>query len=258
MKKLLGIIVLGLLLSGNVYANMNGSYLFSESFYTDCDIITKNDLTTFQNIVFVKKNIIIGSDRRNGNQQELFKTFAFNAKFFKGKDITIQVNSEFLTKNKAKEQALKYAKMVGQLPIFSRENIRTLTIHKGHFNWGAGNKNILIYTDWKDVASSSGKCEEEALLHESGHASLDWAWGGSVKSSEWKKAAKADNKFISKYASQYPRREDVAETINWWVAVRCKPDTISKSNYKKIIETIPNRLKYLDGLNYETYPLVCK
>ena len=68
----------------------------------------------------------------------------------------------------------------------------------------------------------------------------------------------ADNKFISKYAKDYPHREDVAETINWWIAVRCKPDRISKSTYKKIIEGIPNRLKYLDEQNYDTYPLVCK
>ena len=96
------------------------------------------------------------------------------------------------------------------------------------------------------------------MIHESGHVSLDWTWGGSVISFKWKKAAKADNKFISKYAKQYPGREDVAETINWWIAVRCKPDTISKSNYKKILETIPNRLKYLDNQNYDTFPLTCK
>ena len=63
---------------------------------------------------------------------------------------------------------------------------------------------------------------------------------------------------LSKYAKQYPDREDIAETINWWIAVRCKVDRISKSNYKKIIEAIPNRLKYLDEKNYDTYPLVCK
>ena len=29
------------------------------------------------------------------------------------------------------------------------------------------------------------------MVHEGGHVSLDWAYGGSVKSSKWKKAAKA-------------------------------------------------------------------
>ena len=147
--------------------------------------------------------------------------------------------------------------MVGQLPNFLRtKNLKTITIHKGNYLWSGGNNDILIHTggyspDWIE-------CEEEVIIHEGGHVSLDWAWGGSVKSSKWKKAAKADNKFISKYAKEVPKREDVAETINWWIAVRCKPDTISESNYKKILEAIPNRLKYLDEQNYDTYPLVCK
>ena len=96
------------------------------------------------------------------------------------------------------------------------------------------------------------------IIQEAGHISLDWFWGGSVKSSKWKAAQKADNKFISKYARDIPKAEDVAETIVWWVAARCKTDRISESNYKKILEAIPNRLKYLDEQNYDTYPMVCK
>ena len=96
------------------------------------------------------------------------------------------------------------------------------------------------------------------MIHEAGHASLDWDWGGSLEYYPWYIAAKADGKFISKYAKDYPNREDVAETINWWIAVRCKPNKISKSNYKKIIEGIPNRLEYIDKQNYDLYPMVCK
>ncbi len=74
-----------------------------------------------------------------------------------------------------------------------------------------------------------------------------------------KKAAKADNKFITQYAKNFPNREDVADTITWWIAVRCKADNILyKSRYEKVIEGIPNRLKYFDEQNYDTYPLVCK
>ena len=52
MKKILGIIALGLLLGGS--ANADG-YLFSEALFTDGDIITEKDPTTFENIVFIKK-----------------------------------------------------------------------------------------------------------------------------------------------------------------------------------------------------------
>ena len=80
---------------------------------------------------------------------------------------------------------------------------------------------------------------------------------GLGNESEWKVAQIADKKFISKYAKEEPWAEDIAETILWWITVRCQPDRISKKNYKKILEAIPNRLKYFDEKNYDTYPLVC-
>ena len=254
MKKLLEILVLGLVISFNAEA---ASYVFEDNLYTDGDIITKKDPTTFQNLVFIEEKNIKFWDRRkattSGWDESNFKVFIFKATFEKGQDVAIRVNAEFKTKDKAEKQALKYGKIVGQLPNFLRKNLKTITVHKGNYDWGGGNKDILMHID-----KNYGVCEEEVMIHESGHTSLDWNWGGSVKSSKWKKAAKADNKFISRYAKEFTEREDVAETINWWIAVRCKPGTISESNYKKILDGIPNRLKYLDEQNYDTYPLVCK
>ena len=173
------------------------------------------------------------------------------------RDITIRVNAEFETENKAKEQAIKYAKIIGQLPNFlTTKNLKTLTIHKGNEDWGGGNNDILIHASNGDYIKSS--FEEEVAIHEAAHATLDPQWHGSIKRSKWNKAMKADNKFVSPYAKRFPTREDIAETINWWIAVRCKSDRISKLTYEKIILGIPNRLKYLDEQNYDTYPLVCK
>ena len=73
MKKLLGILVLGLVVSFNVEA---ASYLFKDNLYTDCDILTKKDPTTFQNISFVKEKKIKGWDKRketsSGWKESLF------------------------------------------------------------------------------------------------------------------------------------------------------------------------------------------
>ena len=249
----------------------------------DPDILTKEDPTTFQNIVFVKEKKIKGWDARtvkemctakrlkltnvcSGWKESLFKVFIFKATFEKGREINIRVNTEFETKDKAEEQALKYGKMVGQLPNFLKKKIKTITVHKGARVWSAGGYyDIVIHTEDQlpylvlhtDGSSSDWKStEEETLIHEAGHVSLDWAQRISKKY-KWKKAAKADNKFISKYAKDFPKTEDVVETIIWWVGVRCKTDRISESNYKKILEAIPNRLKYLDEQNYDTYPMVC-
>ena len=248
--------VLGLLFCNVGFA---ASYVFKDGLYTDCDILTKKDPTSFQKLSFLKEKKITFWDRRkqksSGWAQSNFKAFIFKAEFEKSKDVLIRVNSEFKTKDKAEKKALKYGKMVGQLPNFLKENIVTVTIHKGNKPWGGGNRDILIHTG---DTGAKGKCGEEVMLHEAGHTSLDYSNGGSVEKYPWEKSAKADGKFISKYAKDFPKREDIAETINWWIAARCKVDRISKSNYKKIIKAIPNRLKYLDEQNYDTYPLVCK
>ena len=138
--------VLGLLVTFNVEA---ASYLFKDNIYTDCNILTKKDPTAFQNISFKEEKKIKWWDRReaksSGWKQSSFKAFIFKAKFEKGKDVTIRVNSEFKTKEKAEEQALKYGKMAGQLPNFLRQNLKTITVHKGNKDWGGGNKDILIH-----------------------------------------------------------------------------------------------------------------
>ena len=257
MKKLLGIVVLGLLLCNAGFA---ASYLLKDNVYTDCDILTKKDPTSFQKLSFVEEKKISFWDRRkqksSGWNKSSFKAFIFKSEFEKSKDVFIRVNSEFKTKEKAEEQALKYSNIAGQLPNFLRTNLRTITIHKGKAAWGGGNYDILIHTG--DLVGKYSNCVEEVMIHEGGHTSLDGVFGGPIKWWQWKKnAVDLDNKYISKYAKEFPKREDVAETITFWIAVRCKPGRISKSNYKKIVEGIPNRLKYLDEQNFDTYPLVC-
>ena len=235
------------------------TYLFEDNLYTNTNIITKRDLSAFQGIEFIKKTTIRWWDRRKQTasafNKSIFKVFVFKAKFIKGNTIIIRVNAEFKTKNQAEEQAIKYAKSIGRLPNFLRtKNLQTITIHKGTAAPGGGNNDILIHINGFGEESNT----EEVLMHEAGHTTLDPQWRGSVNRRQWDEAAKSDNKFISKYAKQFFLREDIAETINWWIAVRCKSDRISANHYKQIIKSIPNRLKYLDEQKFDTYPLVCK
>ena len=256
MKKILLLTFLSLIINFNAEA---AKYIFSKALYTDCDILTKKDPTSFKKLSFVEEKKVKFWDRRkqksSGWNKSNFNAFIFKAEFEKSKHVLIRVNSEFKTKEKAEKQALKYGNMAGQLPDFLRTGLKTITIHKGNRSWGGGNNDILIHTGDR---GAKGKCVEEIMIHEGGHTSLDGAWGGLIKWYSWRKMIKTDKKYISKYAKKFPKREDVAETINWWIAVRCKSDRISKSNYKKIIEGIPNRLKYLDEQDFDTYPLVCK
>jgi len=243
-----------------ISSGVAGSYLFKKDLYTNCEIITDKDPTILQNLLFVEEKLIKFWDRRKahmsgGWQMTNFKAFIFKAVMNEDEDIIVRVNAEFKNKDDARVQALKYSTMVGQLPNFLRSNLKTVTIHKGNKAWGGGNNDILIHTGFK---YSRDNCNEELMLHESGHTSLDENWGGLVDSKLWKKAAVADGMYISKYAKKFSNREDVAETINWWIGVRCFPKRISPLNYEKILKAIPNRLEYLDKQNFDTYPLTCQ
>ena len=69
------------------------------------------------------------------------------------------------------------------------------------------------------------------------------------------KLQKKDKEYISKYAKKYSQREDVAESIVAWIAVRYRLDRISEEDAAKILKAIPNRLKFFDDQNFDIYPL---
>jgi len=85
---------------------------------------------------------------------------------------------------------------------------------------------------------------EEIFLHEGVHTSLDSDHGSS---NAWINAQKADNgNFISDYAKQHPKREDLAETVPLCFALKYKRERLSDHTIQKIEKTIPNRIKYCD------------
>ena len=182
--------------------------------------------------------------------------YIFNAIFSDGSNIEVQVNSEFSSSENAFNYAEKYSKVIGQLPNILRKDVRTVWIHKGKNPFGGGNFNLLIHTDQGDEYISKGILEE-TLIHEASHTSLDWP--GISKnhgiSKGWIEAQKADKGYISDYAEDYPNREDIAESFLPWVVVRYKADRIGKKHRNKIIEAIPNRLKYFDLQGFDMRPL---
>ena len=98
--------------------------------------------------------------------------------------------------------------------------------------------------------------KELILMHESAHLSIHGKITSDIK---WYPAVLADEKYITKYA-RTNRGEDVAETISFWVAVRCIK-RFSKKRKDKILKVIPNRIKFLDAFvrdnKLSTSPMVC-
>ena len=231
--------------------------------WKDGDIINKKDPSNFINLSFLEKKNVMGYDVRtltnkytkDGWGRSSFTVFVFNATFENSKDILINVNDEFKTDKKAKKQAIKWAKIYGQMPNFLKKNVKEITIHKGKAGWAGGQGTIVIHTDY--LTNENKKYAEELMFHELTHASLDWWWGGSVNEKKWLNAVNTDKYYISEYAWELPGNEDLAETVLWWYASRCKVDRISKKNNEKINKFLTNRFKYLDDQNYETYPSNC-
>ena len=231
--------------------------------WKDGDIINKKDPSNFINLSFVEKKKVLGYDVRtlsnkytkDGWGKSSFTVFVFNATFENSKDILINVNDEFKTDKKAKKQAIKWAKIYGQMPKFLKKNVKEITIHKGKAGWAGGQGTIVIHTDY--LTNENKKYAEELMFHELTHASLDWWWGGSVNEEKWKNAVSTDKYYISEYAWELPGNEDLAETVLWWYASRCKADRISKKNNEKVNKFLTNRFKYLDEQNYDMHPSNC-
>ena len=218
------------------------------------DVINSNDPTTFKELIYIGKDYREMFDRRKGGRWLNKKVFLFNA-VYEERIIEIQVNPEFKNVDNAFKEAFYYSEVIGRLPNFLLTNVKTVWIHKGKKNYGGGNENLLIHTG-RSKEYISKEILEEVFIHEAGHTSLDWDFGGLLSKAEWQKAKSKDKEHISDYAKKFPRREDVAESILTWIAVRYRSDRISKENNELVLNTIPNRLKFFDEQNFDVYPLV--
>ena len=105
---------------------------------------------------------------------------------------------------------------------------------------------------------------EEVLIHEGAHGSLDDCNDPEPRtiprhsgSAGWLAAQKADGRFITAYAREYPNREDVAESIGGWFVVRCVPDRVPSWVVAAIKAGIPHRLAYFDSLDLDMSPYSC-
>ena len=171
--------------------------------------------------------------------------FLFVASFSDGTEIEVQVNNEFENKINAEEVALKYLEVIGKLPKLFRKDVETVWIHKGNEDFGGGNNNLLIHHN-RGLQYEKNGFLEEIFLHEASHTSLDSYHSSST---EWIAAQIADNgNFISDYAKENPKREDVAETFPLCFAIKYKRDRLNDDIIRKIEKAISNRIRYCNSV----------
>ena len=229
----------------------NGEAPFDGTIFIDSNIITSEDSSAFIELYYNGIDSRIMYDRRVEDWINI-KPFLFPAKYNDGLGIEIQVNPEFKSIENAKAQAEKYGTIIGRLTTELRKDIKTVWIHKGLKPFGGGNNNLLIHTDWSIKHYEKQGILEETLVHEASHTSLDSYYSTSP---DWIDAQNKDCIFISTYAEENPKREDIAESYLPYLAIRYRPERISKSLKKKIEQTIPNRIQFFDERPFNMYPM---
>lgn len=174
----------------------------------------------------------------------------YRAEFKGGRTVEVQVNSEF-SEGEAREAIDFYLPVIGQLPRVLREHVQTVWIHKGDKPFGGGNNNLLIHTEQGAKYARDGILAE-TLCHEAAHTSLDQTHASNER---WLAAQRLDVEFISKYARDNPRREDVAESFLLHLALKYRRDRLPAKLTETVEKTIPNRLKYFDSLTLDMAPI---
>jgi hypothetical protein len=223
---------------------------FGGTIFIDPDIITSSDPTTFQNLSFAGQGSRTMFDRRV-NDWITVDAYLFNASFDDGLAAEIQVNPEFGGSDVALAEAEKYAEVIGRLPTALRKDVETVWIHKGTQPFGGGNNNLLIHIGQADLYTADGILEE-TFVHEAAHTSLDAAHASAPA---WLAAQSADPTFISTYARDFPNREDIAESFLPYLAIRYRSGRITQSLANTIMQTMPNRIAYLDNQSLDMYPI---
>jgi hypothetical protein len=223
---------------------------FGGTIFLDPDIITASDPSSFVSLTFTGQEERTMFDRRV-NDWITNEPFLFDATFDDGLTFEVQVNNEFGTIDVAENEALIYAEVIGKLPTGLRLSVETVWIHKGTELFGGGNNNILIHTGQSALYENDGILEE-TLVHEASHTSLDAMHAAAP---EWIAAQEDDGNFISRYARDYPTREDIAETYLLYMAIRYRSDRIDPTLENTINNVVPHRIKYFDAHPIDMYPI---
>lgn len=185
-------------------------------------------------------------DTPNGYQNR--NTYLFRADYQHGNEIEFQLEEAFDFET-AQKLAEKYANRLGKLPAMMFYRLETYTIFKAPFVAGGGSGNIVVGHDLINPITNH-PAFDEMVLHEAAHASLDWDHGGLMTSERWLNAASQDDYYVSHYASLYPFREDIAETINVYLLYRFRSSRADVDLIAKIERLIPNRIAYFDEYDF--------
>lgn len=215
-------------------------------------ILGPADSTSLRSVTFAGRGTRTVFDRRV-NQWIPVYAYLFDAQFVE-RDVEFRVNPEFADVDAARAEVDKFAPALGRLPAVFFSNLGAVAINAGVGAWGGSSHDgsIVIHVhDQTTPDAIRGRFLEEVFLHEAAHISLDPAHQDSP---EWLAAQEADGVFISDYARDHPDREDIAESILMYFAVRYHPRRLTPEDRWAILTAIPNRLAYFEEQGFDMSP----
>ena len=238
---------------------------FQGTVWLSPDTITTADPSGLTGITYT------GRGRRTIWDYRVLDWITVNAYLFeariRGRSIEFQCNPEFGSIDAARAEVDTYATAIGRLPAILLSRVERVHLNAGDpehpdaaqrrsgrvtskvFGGNYSDRSFTIHTGYGRRMLRLGFLEE-ALFHEGAHVSLQ----NHQEAAGWRRAQEADGKFISDYASDHPDREDVAESVLAYFALRYRPDRLAASHRAAIADTIPNRLEYFDGLALDWSP----
>ena len=186
-----------------------------------------------------------------------FRTITEDVHVFDAGHIEVQVHPELGDREAAREQAEIYAPIFGRLPWAVVAGVQELEIQRQGLRASLPLPQVVTVHTEATVENPPDVIRhgfmEEMFLHEAVHVTLD---PHHKAAPGWLDAQRADPTFISTYAQDWPNREDLAETLSAWFAVRYRPDRLSASQEQAILDAVPARLAYLDRQHFDMSPYV--
>ena len=252
-----------LCMANTIFSQSETHYMSSEgTIFKYPETITSNDPTSFEKLSMssLEKDIrMYDREAKDGEGNWIsVEAYVFDLNYNDGLSAKVRVRKDDYTKeDDARKDAEKYAKMMGQLPRFLRGSVKFINLMKGDREWGGNSATQAIDMQIGDISKDyeARGILEETLVHESCHVYFS---DTKHNAPDWVKAKKDDPLFISKYASDFPQREDFAESVVPYIALKFRRSRITVDQAKEIVQAIPNRIKYLEKEKYKMYPLTIK
>jgi hypothetical protein len=213
---------------------------FDSTADTTFDIIAESDPTQFMCLIDKDRGERQIWDKRVDGEP-VVNAYLFQANYRDGTTIEIAINPEYDSLADARDEAMRFAVPLGQLPTLLREGIGRFSVHKGDKGFHAGTGQVVVYAD-RATQRQSYVHLEESLFHEAVHASLD---DDHRLAPNWVLAQKADDAFLTTYAASRPEREDLAETALFAFAILRHPERLPPADTEVTLATVPNRVDYI-------------